>query len=467
MKKIFVSSITLLLAFISISSAQQWLDTHTYPVTENKEQLRNVFLRSALLNSGSTVFINDVAGGESRGFVEKNGKLYFVNRTSNNNPGHIAQIFEVDGSTGDLLNTYDLPAAAYNGLTFSANDIAIDDAGNIFISNMLTTSGELRITYINPTQSPMEWETLLSTTVNGRFETFDVYGDLKNGNGFILVPKSSSNIIHRYNVTGGVANATAQEITISALFPDPPPSAVTGFGQSARIQIISNDRFYLDGAFRNPTLYNMSGNPVDGFQNNIALAPTSITPKPDNPADRRGGPTGVTEFTLNGKHYLIVASANTDFVTPQQFDLFQFKDDNKNFSDMTFMYRFPNAGMGRTSNGIASISNVQIINDGSKDKARIYIYSFRNGYGIYDLMTDVAEEPGSEYDWLAAPAIFVEGDMASIVGTGSNTFVKFFVNGTEVEFTNGIADLSGLSGDISLRATSANASQVIRLKIRR
>ncbi len=457
----------MLLASIILSYAQR-LDTHTYPVTENGEQLRNIFLRSALLNSGNTVFINDVAGGESRGFVEKNGKLYFANRTSNTNPGHIAQIFEVDGATGALLKTYDLPKAAYDGLTFSANDIAIDDAGNIFISNMVTTSGEFRVTYINPTQSPIEWKTLLNTTVNGRFETFAVSGDLKNGNGFILVPKSSSNIVHRYNVTGGVANPTAEEITLSALFPEPAATAVTGFGQSARIQIISSSRFYLDGAFRNPTLYDLSGKPVDGFQNNMELAPTNITPKPNNADDKRGGPTGVTEFTLNGKHYLIVASANTDFVTPQQFDLFQFKDDNKSFSDMTFMYRFPDAGMGRTSNGIASVSNVQIVNDGAEDKARIYIYAFRNGYGIYDFVTNVVEEPSSEYEWLVAPAIFFDGDAtAKVVGAGSTNFVKFFVNNNEVELTNGMADLSAFSGAISLKATTANGDQVIRLQIRK
>jgi len=45
--------------------------------------------------------------------------------------------------------------------------------------------------------------------------------------------------------------------------------------------------------------------------------------------------------------------------------------------------------------------------------------------------------------------------------------VKFFINNTEVELTNGAADLSGFSGEVSLRATTVNGSQVIRLKIRK
>ena len=462
MKRIVISSIMILFVSFNISFAQQLLDAHTYEITDNGEQLRNVFLRTPFNAGSSQIFINDVSGGESRGFVEKNGKLYFANRTSNANPGHIAQIFEVDGATGVLLNTHDVPAAAYNGLTFSANDIAIDDAGNIFISNMVTGSGTFQITYIDPTQSPMAWETILSAEVGGRSESFAVHGDIKNGNGIILVPQSNSNVIRKYNVTGGVANSTAEIISLSALF----PSSRTHFGQPARVQIVSNNRFYLDGQYVNPTLYDMSGDPVDGFQNNTELAPTNITPKPEGD-DKRGGQSGVKEFTLNGKHYLVVASSNTDFVTPQQFDLFQFNDDSKSFSDMTFMYRFPNAGMGRAANGIAAISKVQIINNGVEDKARIYIYGFRNGYGIYDLVTNVTEEPPSEYDWLLAPAIFYEGDEAKVVGAGASTFVKFYVNGTQVELTNGAADLSGFSGELSLRATTVNGDQVIRLTIRK
>ncbi|EOA60471.1 hypothetical protein HMPREF1214_00316 [Bacteroides sp. HPS0048] len=468
MKSIIVCSILMLFASTSMSLAQD-LDPYTYPVTENGEQLKNVFLKSSFLNSGGPLFINGVAGGEARGFVEKNGKLYFSSRKSNNSP-YNAQVFEVDGATGSLLNTYDLPNELYSGLTFPANDIAIDNAGNIFISNMVTTTGEFRITYIDPDKSPLQWETVLSATLSGRYETFEVFGDIKNGDGFILVPKSSSNIIYKYNVTNGTANATAEEIKISQFFPDPvqAKASITGFGQSPRLHIVSNDYFYADGTHRYPVRYNMAGMAVDGFQNNVALAPTSMEPKPERADgdDKRGGANGVTEFELNGKHYLIVASANTDFVTPQQFDLFQFKDDKKEFGDMTFLYRFPNAGMGKQSNGIVSISNVQILNNGTEDKARIYIYAYKNGYGIYDLITNVIEE-SSEFDWLQAPAIVVDDSTAKVVGPNADSFTRFYVNGAEVALTDGKADLSGLAGDISLKATTNSDGQVIRLKIRR
>ena len=51
MKSIIVCSILMLFASTSMSLAQD-LDPYTYPVTENGEQLKNVFLKSSFLNSG-------------------------------------------------------------------------------------------------------------------------------------------------------------------------------------------------------------------------------------------------------------------------------------------------------------------------------------------------------------------------------------------------------------------------------
>ena len=65
MKKIIISSMLMLIASTLISFAQDQ-DSHTYPITENGEQLKNVFLKTALSNSGNSIFINGISGGESR-----------------------------------------------------------------------------------------------------------------------------------------------------------------------------------------------------------------------------------------------------------------------------------------------------------------------------------------------------------------------------------------------------------------
>ncbi len=402
-RKLLLNGFAIFLISGGILCAQE-PDTHT--PTEKGDQLTTVFLnRAATVPNSPAVYVNNVTGGDCRGMVVKEGRLFFSSRKSNTEGSYEPQIFVVDGATGSLLKEFDLPANLYTGLTYPANDIVVDDADNMFIANMVTAAEKVfRITYINinVAQSTLQWSTTLSYTSSTarRMETFDVFGDVKNGDGFILVPVGNSDKVLKFTVTGGVANATPQEITIKSFYPDPANvfETVNGFGNQPRIHIVSADRFYVEGNFRDPVLYDMEGNAVDGFQNNTALAPTSAEPKPvrDDGDDKRGGPSGVIEFELNGRHYLIVASTNTDFITPQQFDLFEFKDSEKKFSEMSRLFRFPNAGMGKNGNGYASVSQVQIINDGEKDKARIFIYGYRNGYGIYDFVPGTVSST-SEY----------------------------------------------------------------------
>lgn len=75
----------------------------------------------------------------------------------------------------------------------------------------------------------------------------------------------------------------------------------------------------------------------------------------------------------------------------------------------------------------------------------------------------------TDYSWLLAPAIDYEGDIARVVGPGGTTaiFTKFYVGGTEVPLTGGAADISGATGTIELKATTADGKQVIRLVIKR
>lgn len=67
----------------------------------------------------------------------------------------------------------------------------------------------------------------------------------------------------------------------------------------------------------------------------------------------------------------------------------------------------------------------------------------------------------ASYKWLQAPAITVEGNSFRVVGPGADQFTKFYVNGTES------TDLTNITGDIELRATTADGREIIRLKITR
>jgi uncharacterized protein YjdB len=69
------------------------------------------------------------------------------------------------------------------------------------------------------------------------------------------------------------------------------------------------------------------------------------------------------------------------------------------------------------------------------------------------------------YSWLKAAAIAVEGTIAKVVGPDADKFTKFFINDQPVELSTGQVDLAGKTGELSLKATTADASGVIRLKI--
>ena len=381
-------------ALCSVSAvAQNTKDAATYAPTATGEQLTNLYLNSALLNGGNAVLPGGVAG-DSRGMAVVNGKMYVCCRE-----GAASKLIELDGKTGALLRKIDLPEEMWKegdkALGFICNDVQVDNAGHIFVSNMATDMrGEgaahlFRVNYVDVTKTPVAYKTVLNATLPGdlpqtmRIDTYDLYGDILNGDGIIMLPVSGNeagagNTVIKYTVTKGVADvANPQTIVLTKFNPEKAVAA----GAAPRINIVDNELFYHDGFNTMPMLYDMNGAAVDGFQNNKPLTPTST------------GQNGVTEFELNGAYYLIVASTNTDDKeAPQAFDIFKFKDEGRSFADMTFLYRFPQAGLGSVGNPVrTALPRVEIVDGvGGQKKARINIYAYKNGYGIYEFANNVS-----------------------------------------------------------------------------
>ncbi|MGV8136019.1 MAG: leucine-rich repeat protein [Mangrovibacterium sp.] len=69
------------------------------------------------------------------------------------------------------------------------------------------------------------------------------------------------------------------------------------------------------------------------------------------------------------------------------------------------------------------------------------------------------------YNWLQAPAILVVGNTSKVVGPRAGEFTKFYINGTETPLVNGEADLSGKTGELDLKVSTANGGEIVRLKI--
>ena len=81
------------------------------------------------------------------------------------------------------------------------------------------------------------------------------------------------------------------------------------------------------------------------------------------------------------------------------------------------------------------------------------------------------EEPGNSdadtsYDWMEDAAILVNGNIAKVVGTGSDAFSHFYVNGKEVPFSERQADLTTFTGELELKAATGDGGTTT-LKVRR
>lgn len=71
------------------------------------------------------------------------------------------------------------------------------------------------------------------------------------------------------------------------------------------------------------------------------------------------------------------------------------------------------------------------------------------------------------YDWLAEVAIAVHGNSAKLIGKAESVakFSKFYINDAEVPLTDAMADLTDLEGELQLKATTADGSEIVRLII--
>ncbi|MBF1075150.1 MAG: hypothetical protein HXL32_10635, partial [Prevotellaceae bacterium] len=166
MRKILLSLAAIGLCSV-VATAQTLKDPATYAPTASGEQLTNLYLNSAVLNGGRPVYPGGVQG-DARGMAVVGGKMYVCNRGA----GGTSQLVELDGTTGALLRTIELPEEMWKDgeakLGFIANDVQVDDAGHLFVANMATdmrgegTAHTLRINYVDVSQNPVTYRTVFN-----------------------------------------------------------------------------------------------------------------------------------------------------------------------------------------------------------------------------------------------------------------------------------------------------------------
>jgi len=392
MKKLLLSA-ACLLAVGSLFAATLKKDLATYDVGANYT-FENVWIQSR--NAENFPAIGGYSATDmSRGMAVIGGKILITKRI----PPAIAtdfticQVLVYDGATGDLLKTIALPdtmftvkgvdgAVSQTGLP--ANDIQIDNAGNILIanytSNLYTSPYQIYKIDIDFTagtvtaakrilsyKEPFTGEKAPGTM---RIDYFNVFGDVM-GNGYLMgsvggVDVNYGNSVIKWGIVNGVTDNYMDQIIIKEYVSD---FAAVGNSSGSRVTPLSETLFYLDGQDSYATLYDMDGNYVDGFKNILTT---------DFVKNMTIGNNGVDEFMLGGKNFMVFSYRNTTGSPASSWAIAEM--DPTGAAPINPLTAFPAAGMGSISNGVrTALPRIEVIGD----VAYIYVYGCNNGLAAY------------------------------------------------------------------------------------
>ncbi|MFZ4581656.1 MAG: hypothetical protein ACOYM7_03300, partial [Paludibacter sp.] len=279
--------------------------------------LTNKWLYSNKLNNYNVIADYISASGTVRGMAVKNGKMLFIDRNNK-------KIAVVNGATGareasitlasnlftylgrNKANTAD---STYTAGTLTHNDIKIDNAGNVLVSNLITSNaGRFQIWKVDLTTGAgtlvidqADLATLFpapgGTTI--RFDAFGVYGDVTK-NAIIMAARACDSggagpmEVYKWVITNGIAAIPTLIELDNSVATGKDLAGLANLGTAPHVLPLDDTYFYVDGNATFPVLCDKDGNTVDGFK---ATLPTSIKDSVTAPTA-----TPKTIWTMNQGH---------------------------------------------------------------------------------------------------------------------------------------------------------------------
>lgn len=304
-------------------------------------------------------------GGDQRGMAAYNGNVYISQRDG--------QLLEFSGETGEFLRSITLTGdcltdASGNSLGYKCQDLFVDAANNLCISNMTLDCSTTPLTVctidINTGATTRVFN--MTCTLGGRIDFVDVRGDVTQTGCEIWAAVANSNYVYRWtrNASGYWAiNYT----TVSTYYPT---GGVTTNSTAPRVMPISNTQFILDGHNSAPALLTFvaSGTAtyVDGFGNNATCAPSE------------NNWNGVGQGICNGTPIFAYVSS----IAPNTFTIVT-NPSSFNFASMSKLWTVPANGLGSETN--AYITSKPTMVNNSDGSVTLYIYTPNNGLAAYKL----------------------------------------------------------------------------------
>ncbi len=366
-------------------------DGHKYAFTNN-------WLYSANLGNWQENKPNPLAEG-TRSILQKDGILYFSYRESNSpiNPPYIAR---VDVKTGEMLEPVyfaeDMMKKDGAYIFGPFTDMKMDNEGHVITSNLPTAGGDFQIwtvdletgagsLLIDMTTEGEMLKDLFPDNTTIRLDRIGVYGDITKDATIMSIVSNGAEAYY-WDIIDGEWDGETYCIKL----------AIDGnVGGAPMIAPIADYYFYVDGFSTHPMLFDPDGNLVDNMADYPELL-TGISGK-----ERSVGHNGVLEVEVNGEYYFLCAGDNTAGAAPSTFALYKFKDENRAFEEMTFLYEFPHAGMGAVSNPQRVATPYATVAEDGKS-IEIYVFTAENGYGVYTLWIDSTPNIGTGIDNIEA-----------------------------------------------------------------
>lgn len=316
----------------------------------------------------------------NRGMAALNGNVYIAQQGGT--------ILEFSGETGELLRTITLTgdcktSSSGTSLSYPTNDIFVDGAGNLCVSNLTlnVSSQPLTVCTVNLSTGATTRVFESSLTSTGRIDYAAAMGDVTTTGGQIWAAVASSNTVYKWERKSS-GSWTAYGTTIGSYYTNSTTSASSN-GTAPRIMPISSTQFILDGHNSAPTLYTFvtSGTATlsDSFANNTSCAPTQ-----DNW-------NGLCTATLGGTPIFAYVSQyqNTAFNIVSN-------PSNFNFAQMQLLWTVPSNGLGNASNSSVTAQPAAISNaDGS---VTLFVYAPLNGLAAYKLTSSATETPKEDLE---------------------------------------------------------------------
>ncbi len=326
--------------------------------------ISNLWMRSSKDNFAN--FPTTDNGTLNRGMVATKDYVYLSGRIEADSKATI-YLRAYHATTGEHI--HDLILGTNGQCSYlPCNDVIKDSEGNICISNLVLNSSTtaLNVHLVNTETGELTEVASLTTPVRARIDHLGIYGDVTSGEFTVFAAAASGTVVYRWYVSDGEIG-TAETMTIPEYY----PSSTSSSGIAPRVNPISEDLFYLDGANTTTALYDYStGEMVDCPAKGSALATTAHAAN------------GNVRFTFNDENFLVYAA--TDHESSFSFNIAKSSSDNI-LSEGTLLWNVPKDGLGSVNSTTTSAPCDAVV---LEDEVRVYVYSPGNGISAYSIALD-------------------------------------------------------------------------------